>query len=246
MTDYTEYEMNRREVVTSVLGGSAMLFVALYLFYHSVLLSLIGALAGAAAPRWRRGFLLRRRRERLKMQFKELLFSLTSSLAAGRSAENAFRAAWEDLSLLYTEPNADILRELRVIGHLLDQSIPLDEAVRDFARRAGIDEITMFGDTLNACKRSGGDLLEVMRRTSSMIGEKMSVDGEIAVLLAQKRFEARIMMAVPFVFLGFLGWAAPDYMAPLYSGFGYVLLTIALLLLGGCFWLIHRIMSIEM
>jgi tight adherence protein B len=104
----------------------------------------------------------------------------------------------------------------------------------------------MFADTLTACKRSGGDLLEVMKRTSSVIGEKMSVDAEIAVMIAQKRFEARVMMAVPFVFLGFLGFAAPDYMSPLYSGFGYVMLSAALLLLACCFWIINKIMSIEM
>ncbi|MDQ6420322.1 type II secretion system F family protein [Paenibacillus sp. LHD-117] len=246
LEDYTSYRMSRKQVAASVLIGSAVLFAAFYLFYHSIVVSAIAAIAGAAAPRIRQASLLRQRRNRLKLQFKEMLFSLASSLAAGRSVENAFRAALEDLSLLYSDSYADMLKELRVIHYRLDQSVTLEEAVRDFARRAGIDEITMFADTLTACKRSGGDLLEVMKRTSAMIGEKMSVDSEILVLMAQKRFEASVMMAVPFVFLGFLGFAAPDYMAPLYAGFGYVLLTFALLLLAGCFWLIFKIMSIEM
>lgn len=243
--DYTVYRMNAGEIAGSTAMGAAVLFAAFYAVYHSVFLSLIVSIAGAAAPRLRRVTLLRQRRERLKLQFKELLFSLSSSLAAGRSAENAFRAATEDLTLLYPEESADMLRELRVMGYLLDQAVPLEEAVRDFARRADIDEITMFADTLTACKRSGGDLLEVMRRTSSVIGEKMSVDGEIAVLLAQKRFESRVMMAVPFVFLGFLGFAAPDYMSPIYNGFGYILLTAAFFLLACCFWIINKIMSIQ-
>ncbi|MHA6485433.1 type II secretion system F family protein [Paenibacillus sp. strain BS8-2] len=246
LPDYNTYRMNGRELITAVVIGAAVLFAGSYVIYQSFLLSSIVSAAGVAAPKIRRGALLQQRRERLKHQFKDLLFSLSSSLAAGRSAENAFRAATEDLSLLYPEDNADMLRELRVIGYLLDQAMPLEEAVRDFSRRANLDEITMFADTLTTCKRSGGDLLEIMRRTSSVISEKMSVDGEIAVLIAQKRFEARIMMAVPFVFLGFLGLAAPDYMSPLYNGFGYVMLTAALLLLVGCFWFIHKIMSIEM
>lgn len=244
-TDYTVYRMNAKEIAGSTAMGAAALFAAFYAVYHSVILSLLVSIAGAAAPRLRRVTLLRQRRERLKLQFKELLFSLSSSLAAGRSAENAFRAAAEDLALLYPEEGADMLRELRVMGYLLDQAVPLEEAVRDFARRADIDEITMFADTLTACKRSGGDLLEVMKRTSSVIGEKMSVDGEIAVLIAQKRFESRVMMAVPFVFLGFLGFAAPDYMSPMYNGFGYTLLTAALLLLAVCFWIINKIMAIQ-
>lgn len=244
--NYAVYRMNGREIAVTAVTGAAALFAAMYVVYHSLILSMVVSIAGVAAPRIRRETLRRARRERLKLQFKELLFSLSSSLAAGRSAENAFRAATEDLSLLYPEEGADMLRELRIMGYLLDQAVPLEEAVRDFAKRADIDEITMFADTLTACKRSGGDLLEVMKRTSSVIGEKMSVDAEIAVMIAQKRFEARVMMAVPFVFLGFLGFAAPDYMSPLYSGFGYVMLSAALLLLACCFWIINKIMSIEM
>ena len=123
---------------------------------------------------------------------------------------------------------------------------PLEIILRSLANRAQIDEITQFVDVLTTCKRSGGDLLEIMRRTSMIISEKLEVEQEIQVLVAQKKFEGRIMMAVPFVFLAFLGLAAPDYMSPLYQGAGYLLLTAALLLLLFCFWLMGKIMNIRM
>lgn len=245
LTRYTEYRLSRQELVLSVLTGCAVVFTAIYLFYHSVLLSIIAGALGLAAPRWLRKSLLERRRNRLKLQFKEALFSLTSSLAAGRSLENAFRGVLEDMKLLYSDSGADMLKEFQTICYRLDNLEPLEGALRDLANRAQIDEITQFVDALTTCKRSGGDLLEVMRRTSTIIGDKLTVEGEIKVLLAQKKFESRIMMAVPFVFLGFLGFAAPDYMEPLYSLLGYVLLTILFLLLLGCFWIMDRIMRID-
>ena len=65
-------------------------------------------------------------------------------------------------------------------------------------------------------------------------------------MVAQKRYESRIMMAVPFIFLAFLSMTAPDYMAPLYQGVGYVLLTVSLLLLAVCYWFMIRVMSVQM
>lgn len=246
LTNYGQYRLSRQQFIAAAAVASLVIFAAFYLFYHSITVSCMAAIFGTLAPRYRRRTLLLRRKERLKLQFKEALFSLTSSLAAGRSLENAFLSTLDDLKLLYPDPRTELLLEFQIVRFRLDNAEPLEYALRNFANRAEIDEITQFVDALAACKRSGGDLLEVMKRTSIIIGEKLGIEQEISVMIAQKRFESRIMMGVPFVFLAFLGIAAPDYMAPLYGGAGYVLLTIALLLLLLCFWFMAKMMGIRM
>ncbi|WP_083675997.1 type II secretion system F family protein [Paenibacillus sp. FSL H8-0548] len=246
LTNYDHYYLTRKQSTAAALAAAIVIYAAVYLFYHSMFLSLIAALFGIIAPRFRRRSLLLQRKERLKLQFKEALFSLISSLAAGRSIENAFLSTLDDLKLLYPDARTELLIEFQIVRFRLENAEPLEYALRHFANRAGIDEITQFVDALGSCKRSGGDLLEVMKRTSVIIGEKLEIEQEIAVMIAQKKFEGRIMMAVPFVFLAFLSVAAPDYMAPLYGGFGYVLLTAALVLLGFCFWIMIKMMDIRM
>jgi len=244
--DYGQYRLSRKRFLLAALAGALLIWTAAYLFYHSFILSTLVSAAGLLAPRLHRQSLMRERQERLKLQFKEALFSLTSSLAAGRSLENAFQSALDDLKLLYPDPRTELLREFAMICNRLNNAVPMESALHDFAGRAKIDEIWQFVEAISICKRSGGDLVEVMKRTSVLIGEKLEVEGEIAVMIAQKRFEAKIMMGVPFIFLAFLGFAAPDYMAPLYGGLGYVLLTCALGLLLFCFWLMNRMMNISM
>lgn len=245
LQDYNQYRLSYGQFMGSAAAGCLIIFAAIYLVYHSFTVSLLLAIAGLAAPRLYKSSLLIRRKERLQLQFKEALYSLASSLAAGRSVENAFLAAIDDLKMLYPDQNTELLLEFQIIRHRLDNAEPLEQALRSLARRAHLDDITQFADVFAVCKRSGGDLVEVMKRTSQTIGEKLEVKQEISVLLAQKRFEARIMIAVPFAFLGFLSAFAPDYMKPLYGGAGYVLLTIGLAVLAFCFWLIHRIMQIR-
>lgn len=246
LPDYTVYRLSLSEYAASMAAGLSLSFVAFYLFYHSLAASLVLSVIGASAPRLYRSSLLEKRRIRLRLQFKEALYSLTSSLAAGRSVENAFAAAYDDLRLLYPDSKTDLLREFAIIARRLENGEPLESGLRNFAARSGIDDIIRFSDVFSTCKRSGGDLVEVIRRTSQVIGEKLEIEQDIAVMVAQKRFESRIMMAVPFLFLGFLGLAAPDYMKPLYeSAAGYLLLTGALIALAGCMWIIRSVMRIN-
>ncbi|XEC93847.1 type II secretion system F family protein [Paenibacillus tarimensis] len=245
LPDYRSLTLNRRERLLSAAIGIAAAFLASYLFYRSVIMALLLCSAGLIAPRLYRAALLNKRRERIKLQFKEALFSLTSSLAAGRSVENAFKTVPSDLRFLYPDPNAEIVREFDIIRFRLENGEPLEQSLRSFSDRTGIEDITHFVDVFCVGKRSGGDLVEVIRQTSQMIGEKLDIQLEISVMIAQKRFESRIMMGVPFLFLAFLGFAAPDYMEPLYDGIGYVLLTVALLLLAGCYWFIYKLMDIK-
>jgi tight adherence protein B len=246
LPDYTVYRLSRKQFTAAAFIGCALTFVAAYLFYRSVFAALVLSAAGLSYPRLHRKTLLLRRRERLTLQFKEALYSLTSSLAAGRSVENAFIAALDDLRLLYPDPQTEVLTEFEIIRARMAYGEPLEQALKDFSERAKIDDIAQFVDVFSTCKRSGGDLVEVIRRTTQTIGEKLDIQQEIAVMVAQKRYEARIMMVVPFVFLAFLGYAAPDYMAPLYSGTGYVLLTVSMLLLAVCYWAMAKVMSIRM
>ncbi|MNP61245.1 hypothetical protein D3C76_1564050 [compost metagenome] len=64
-------------------------------------------------------------------------------------------------------------------------------------------------------------------------------------MIAQKRFEAKAMLAAPVLFLVFMDMSSPDYMQPLHSGIGLVISAFALLLFAGCSWLILKIMDIR-
>jgi len=245
LQQYTVYILSKRQFIVSASVGYVLMYAAAYLFFRSVAAALVLAAVGLVAPRFYRASLLKRRRMNLTMQFKEALYSLTSSLAAGRSVENAFTGALEDLRLLYPDPNTAMLQELEIIRTRLSYGETLEQSLLDFGQRAAIEEITQFVDVFVICKRTGGDLVEVIRRTSQAIGERLDVQQEIAVMLAQKRFESRVMMVVPFAFLAFMGMSAPDYMEPLYSGIGYLLLGVSLIILLGCFWLMHKVMAIK-
>lgn len=245
LPDYGVYHLSMRQRMGCIILGGLVFFSIGYLFYHSLILSLLLGTAGLMIPKFWRRFMLERRRKTLNLHFKQALYSLSSSLSAGRSVENGFRDAVQDLLLLDPGGTSDLIFELKVIVSRMEYGEPIEVALQDFARRAGMEDMANFADVFSTCKRTGGDLVEVVRRTSSVIGEKLDIQQEISVMIAQKRFESKALLAAPFLLLLFMNLTSPDYMETMYSGPGIMISTFALAALGGCFLWISKMMNIK-
>ncbi|MNJ52139.1 Bacterial type II secretion system protein F domain protein [compost metagenome] len=135
--------------------------------------------------------------------------------------------------------------ELGIICTRMEYGEPIEDALQDFSKRAAMEDISNFADVFTTCKRSGGDLVEVVRRTSAIISEKLEISQEISVMIAQKRFEAKAMLASPVFFLLFMELSSPDYMQPLHRGIGLIISAIALILFVVCSWIMMKIMDIR-
>ncbi|AIQ16385.1 pilus assembly protein TadB [Paenibacillus sp. FSL H7-0357] len=246
LPDYTVYVLTPLSRMLAMLAGGLLLFGIGYLFYHNLLLSLLLVPGGAYAPRLLRDYLRQRRRSALNLQFKQTLFSLSSSLSAGRSVENAFREAVQDLRMLDPEGGSDMIFELNIICARMEYGQPVEEALQDFSRRAGMEDVERFADVFSVCKRTGGDLVEIVRRTSTIIGEKLDIQQDIAVSIAQKKFEAKALLASPLAMVLFMSLTAGDYMEPMYTGAGIAISTLALGGLFLCYLWTSKIMDIPL
>lgn len=244
LPDYTVYVLSGPQKIISIVIGSLLLFGVGYLFYHQWLLPLILVPGSVYAPRLLREYLRTRRRSLLNLHFKQALFSLSSSLSAGRSVENAFREAVQDLLMLDPEGGSDMIAELNIICARLEFAQPVEEALHDFSRRAGMEDIQRFADVFTVCKRTGGDLVEVVRRTSTVISEKLDIQQEIAVTVAQKKFESKALLVSPLAMVMFMNLSAGDYMEPMHTGAGILISTLALAALFLCYLWISKIMDI--
>jgi tight adherence protein B len=243
--DYSVYIMSARETFISALVAGAVLACLGIIFYKSWFMALLMAFFGVCYPTVRAKEMALKRKQQLHLQFKQALSSISSALGAGKSVEMAFREAVEDLKLLYHDPNTFIIKELELINRKIENGETVEAALLDFSRRAGSDDIRNFSDVFVTCKRTGGNLIHVIRRTVAIIHEKLEIEQEIAVMISQKKFEAQLLTLAPLFVVGLLTFTSPDYMAPLYQGIGHLIMTCCLLVLLGCYKLIRRIMDIR-
>ncbi len=216
-----------------------------YAFYQSLPVFLLMSPLSLAWPFLKRDDLCEKRKHRLLLEFKEALSILCSFLSAGLSTENAFRASIPELTHLFSE-KAMIVREFRNIEYGLTLNKPLEALLMDFAERSGLDDIGNFAEVFSVAKRSGGELVSIMRHASDVIRDKVSITEEILTLNASKSYEQKIMNIVPFLIIIYMNVSSPDFFNVLYTTFiGRVVMTGCLGVYIFAVWLSNRILAIE-
>lgn len=246
LIDYDVYVMGKQEKFLNILLAAILLFCVGYVFYHSVILSAALATFAIKFPRIRTGQIIEKRKKQLTLQFKDMLYSLSSSLSAGKSVETGLRDSLQDLRVIYPDPETYILKELDVILRGMGINKTKEEMFTQFANRAHLEDIDNFVDIFITSSRPGGDLIEVMRSTSNTIGEKIEVKQEIETLISGKKYEFNFLMVLPVIMVLFLTLTSGDYMAPVFTTVaGRIAMTAAILLFGLAYVVGSRIMKIN-
>lgn len=170
---------------------------------------------------------------------------MSAALNVGYSVENAMREAWKDLQLLYKKEDI-IVREFRYMVHQLDMKLAVERILHEFASRTGDEEVQTFVTVFSMAKRSGGDMVEIIRNAACQIGEKIDVKKEINTMMAAKKLEFKIMCAIPFAMICYLKLSFPSFMQVLYGNvLGVVIMTICLLVYVIAFEMGKKIVEIE-
>lgn len=246
LVDYDIYVLSKSEKIFYTILAAAIIFAVGMIFYQNVILAGLLSLFALKFPKIRRGQIIAKRKRELNIQFKDLLYSLSSSMVAGRSLEMAFKDALRDMQVLYPDPNTPIMQEVSYIIRCLEMNMTVEDAIGQFAERAHIEDIQSFADIVRICKRTGGNLVEVIRSTSTMIGDKIETKNEIETTITAKKFESRVLTVTPIVMVFVLSMSSPDYMAPVFdTAVGAIVMTVAIVLFVIAFFISEKIINIE-
>lgn len=246
MTDYTQYVLSSKEKLLCLLGAGLGLWVVGYSFFNNVYFACIIACGAVFYPRYHQKMLAERRRRDLSIQFKDALYYLASALGAGKSLETAIRVTLKDLQVLVGDQETMIIRELQYLCHRLDLNEPVELCLADFARRSGMEDIMHFAHVVSICRHSGGNMVEVVKKTAAVISEKMEISLDIQLQLSKQRFEQKVLNLMPFVFIVLLKVGGGGYLEPLYaSPQGYIAICLSLGILVLALEVSRRILDIR-
>lgn len=246
LPDYSYYSMTLKERVFYTLIAAVFIYSTAFVFYRSLVFSLLLCPAALVYPRVKTKELIKKRKTELNIQFKDMLYSLSSSLSAGKSMELAFRNVLKDLSILYPDPCTSIVREVGYMIRRLGMNETIEAVLSEFAGRAHIEDVDSFVDVLHTCKRTGGNMIEIIRNTSNVINDKIEIRQEIDTMLAERKFERKVLNVLPILMLILLSVSAGDYMYPVFhTAAGRVVITAAIVLLTAAYFIARKIMEIE-
>lgn len=245
MCDYSTYSFTKREIAIYMIFESLFLGMMAYLFYDSVIAFLLLIPSAVLFFRKKREELCRKRRQRLEMEFRDVILSVSSNLQTGYSLENAFQEAYKEIVLLYGMESL-MAYELNLLLRRLANNEQLEDVLLSMAKRSGVQDIRDFADIFQIAKRGGGNMQAIIANTAEIIGDKQEVRLEIDTIMSEKKLEQTIMRYIPFFIIFYISITSKGYFEGLYHNIaGQLIMTAALIVYGLACRLSDKILNIE-
>lgn len=209
-----------------------------------VISSVVGLVAGFLYLPIRTEQIKEKKRNDLKLQFREMLDALSTSLGSGKNVIDSFYAALEDMRIIYAE-EAFIIRELSIIIDGINNNVDVEKSLMDFGLRSGIDDIESFANVFETCYRKGGNIKDVIRNTQQIITEKMEVEQEIQTVVAASSNEQMIMTVLPIGLVAIIKMMSPEFSSNFASAAGILSTTIAIVMFIVAYFVGKKILAIK-
>lgn len=246
IADYDTYTMGTREKSLYTAAAAVVIYAIGFIFYRSHILSVLLCPLALIYPRYKTRDIIAKRKKELNLQFKDMLYSLSSSLSAGKSVESAFREVLKDLEILYPDTDTYIIREVGYIVKKIEMNETVEVCLEDLAKRAKLEDIDNFVDVFQTCKRTGGNLIEVIKNTSNIINDKIEIKQDIDTMLAQRKFERKVLNIMPILMVAVLSTSAADYIDPVFHTIsGRIAMSVSILFMAAAYFVSKKVMDIN-
>ena len=206
--------------------------------------SVTGLIAGFMFLPIRTNQIIKKKQNNLKYQFRELLDALATSLGSGKNVNDSFKAARDDLCVIY-EPGAPIIKELDLVLSGIANNVDIEKTLLDFGRRSGISDIESFANVFETCYRKGGNIKEVIKNTQQIINEKMEVEQEIQTVVTGSKTEQTIMTVMPIALVGMIKLMSPEFAANFATPAGIIATTVGVVLFVVAYFVGNAVLKIK-
>ena len=202
---------------------------------------LFGLAAAIAAPFVAKGYLARRINKRHKAfeeQLPEALSVIASSLSAGHTFLRSIQMLCEEAQPPMSDEFQRVVAETRLGGSLVD-------ALDRMARRLDIKDLIWVVQAIRIQQQVGGKLADLLHTLADFIRAREDIRREVDVLTAEGRISAWVLTGLPVLIMVAIQVTSPAYLQPFYQGWGLFVLgvTVASMLTG--FFIIRRMVQIE-
>lgn len=148
-------------------------------------------------------WLQKRERKHFEESFPDALNMLSSAVSAGESLMHAIIFVGKSL-------DGEVGKEFKKMGERLQLGESPDMVFRKSCNRFPYPSFQFFVITLRANMQRGGQLKEIMARLNRLMFNARAIDKKKFALTSEARASAKIVGAIPFVFLFILQFLSPE------------------------------------
>ena len=153
-------------------------------------------------------FVLRAKRTRRTNQFIKALPDAIDLMQRSLRAGHSISAAIEIVAQEAVEP---VRGEFREVYRQQNFGLPSRDAMLQLARRVPSADLRFLVTAILVQKETGGNLVEILDRTSFVLRERLRIRGEVGIYTAQGRLTGWILCLLPVVMFVLISLADPGY-----------------------------------
>lgn len=171
---------------------------------------LLFVIGGLGFPRWVVNFLRKRRQKKFVDEFSNAIDVIVRGVKSGLPVN-------ECLKIIAREAPRPVCDEFHMLTEGIRIGLSLEQALERMHERMPLQEVNFFGIVLMIQQKTGGNLAEALGNLATVLRSRKLMEGKIKALSAEAKASAYIIGSLPFLVMGAVKVASPDYLTPLFN-----------------------------
>ena len=195
--------------IVSLLAGLGIYGLASLMNFTFLISVALGIAAGSAPFVY-----LYIRREIRFGQFGDLLPEAVDLMSRGLRAGHSIQAVLEMVGNEIADP---VGIEFRALHKEQSLGLPIRDAMKGLVDRVPRDDLRFLATAILLQKESGGNLAQILDKTSSVIRERARLRGQLKIYTAQGRITGYLLGTAPFIMFGLISLINHNYEKALFT-----------------------------
>ncbi len=167
-------------------------------------------IGGLGLPRWVVNFLRTRRQKKFVAEFSNAIDVIVRGVKSGLPVN-------ECLKIIARESPRPVCDEFHMLTEGMRVGMSLEQALERMYERMPLQEVNFFGIVLLIQQKTGGNLAEALGNLAHVLRSRKLMEGKVKALSAEAKASAYIIGSLPFLVMGAVKVASPDYLDPLFT-----------------------------
>ncbi|HHT38601.1 MAG TPA: hypothetical protein GXZ95_04220 [Mollicutes bacterium] len=180
------------------------------------------------------------RRKRIEKDILNAIIMLNNAFKSGQSTMQA-------IEIVMNEMEGPIKEEFRKMHTEISYGLSFETVFKRFYERVNVEEISYITSSLTILNKTGGNIVKVFSSIERSLFGKRKLEAELKALTASSRTMSRILLALPFVFIGIILLLNPTYFNPLFENMiGLIILFCMMLFYVLYAFFVRKVMKVRL
>ncbi|MEM8935314.1 MAG: type II secretion system F family protein [Pseudomonadota bacterium] len=196
--------------IASFVMGAFFGFVGLISGQQNWVIALLILIGGFGFPRWVINFLRKRRQKKFIAEFSNAIDVIVRGVKSGLPVN-------ECLKIIAREAPSPVCDEFHMLTEGIRIGLSMEQALDRMHERMPLQEVNFFSIVLLIQQKTGGNLAEALGNLAGVLRSRKLMEGKIKALSAEAKASAYIIGSLPFLVMGAVKVASPEYLDPLFN-----------------------------